>query len=253
MVANKEIKIKIYPDSRNASKIFAELLVNEINKILYKKKYCLISMPTGNTPIGLFYELIELYKKKKISFKNIFFFNLDEFYPISKNDTHSYNYYLFKKLFNHIDIPKKNINMLNGDINEKDIPRHCLSFEDKIEKLGGLDIQILGIGQNGHIGFNEPGSLIDTKTRKVKISDHSLSIISNEFNNKNKVPREALTMGIKTILSCNKIFLLAWGNNKSTIIEKTIKNKITKNIPATYLKKHKDVTFILDKYSSSKI
>lgn len=253
MVDNKEIQIKVYPNSINASKIFAKSLVDEINKILYKKKCCSISMPTGNTPIDLYNELIELYKKKKISFKNIFFFNLDEFYPISKDDIQSYNYYLNEKLFNHVDIPEENINMLDGDVNEKNIISHCLSFEDKIEKLGGLDIQILGIGQNGHIGFNEPGSLIYSKTRKVKISNHSLSILSNEFKNKNKIPKEALTMGVDTILSSNKIFLLAWGETKSTIISKTIKNKVTKNIPATYLKNHNNVTFILDKNSSSKI
>ena len=252
-MVNKKIKTKVYPNSKSGSKIFAKSLVNEINEVLLKKKYCLISIPTGNTPTDLYKELIELYKKKKISFKNILFFNLDEFYPISEDDIQSYNYYLNEKLFNHIDIPKKNINMLNGDINENNINSHCISFEDKIKRLGGLDIQVLGIGQNGHIGFNEPGSLIDSKTRKVNISDHSLSIISNEFNNKNEIPKEALTMGVDTILSSNKIFLLAWGKTKSTIIGKTIKNKITKNIPATYLKNHNDVTFILDKYSSSKI
>ncbi len=252
-MAKKEIRIKIYPDSKIASKIFAESLVDEINEILNKKKYCLISLPTGNTPIDLFNEIIELYKKKKITFKNIYFFNLDEFYPISKDDAQSYNYYLYEKLFSHIDMPKKNISMLNGTLKEKDITSHCLSFENKIEKLGGLDIQVLGIGQNGHIGFNEPGSLRDSITRKVKISDNSLSIISSEFKDNVKVPREALTMGVKTILSCDKIFLLAWGKNKSTIIEKTIKSKITKNIPATYLKTHNDVTFILDKHSSLKI
>jgi len=150
-------------------------------------------------------------------------------------------------------MPKKNINLFNGNIKEKEIKRHCIDFEKKIKELGGLDIQVLGIGKNGHVGFNEPGSKINSKTRKVKISNDSIKVIENEFSDKRRVPKEALTMGVQTILSANKIFLMAWGKSKSSIIDKTIKSDISKDIPATYLKTHKNVTFILDKESSSEI
>jgi len=247
------IKTKIYNDNTEGSRELAKILVDNCNLILSKKNRCVISLPTGNSPINLYKSLIELYKKKQISFKNIVFFNLDEFYPISKKDPQSYSKYLNEKLFNHIDMPKKNINLFNGNIKEKGIKRHCIDFEKKIKELGGLDIQVLGIGKNGHIGFNEPGSLINSKTRKVKISNDSIKVIINEFNDKRRVPQEALTMGVQTILSANKIFLMAWGKNKSSIINKTIKSGVSKDIPATYLKTHKNVTFILDKESSSEI
>ena len=253
MQKEQTIKTKIYNDNTEGSRELAKILVNNCNLILSKKNRCVISLPTGNSPINLYKSLIELYKKKQISFKNIVFFNLDEFYPISKKDPQSYSKYLNEKLFNHIDMPKKNINLFNGNIKEKGIKRHCIDFEKKIKELGGLDIQVLGIGKNGHIGFNEPGSLINSKTRKVKISNDSIKVIINEFNDKRRVPQEALTMGVQTILSANKIFLMAWGKNKSSIINKTIKSDVSKDIPATYLKTHKNVTFILDKESSSEI
>ncbi len=253
MQKEQTIKTKIYNDNSEGSRELAKILVDNCNLILSKKNRCVISLPTGNSPINLYKSLIELYKKKQISFKNIVFFNLDEFYPISKKDPQSYSTYLNEKLFDHIDMPKKNINLFNGNIKEKGIKRHCIDFEKKIKELGGLDIQVLGIGKNGHIGFNEPGSLINSKTRKVKISNDSIKVIINEFNDKRRVPQEALTMGVQTILSANKIFLMAWGKNKSSIINKTIKSGVSKDIPATYLKTHKNVTFILDKESSSEI
>ena len=253
MQKEQTIKTKIYNDNSEGSRELAKILVDNCNLILSKKNRCVISLPTGNSPINLYKSLIELYKKKQISFKNIVFFNLDEFYPISKKDPQSYSKYLNEKLFNHIDMPKKNINLFNGNIKEKGIKRHCIDFEKKIKELGGLDIQVLGIGKNGHIGFNEPGSQINSKTRKVKISNDSIKVIVNEFNEKRRVPKEALTMGVQTILSANKIFLMAWGKNKSSIINQTIKSDVSKDIPATYLKTHKNVTFILDKESSSEI
>ena len=220
MQKEQTIKTKIYNDNSEGSRELAKILVDNCNQILSKKNRCVVSLPTCNSPINLYKSLIELYKKKQISFKNIVFFNLDEFYPISKKDPQSYSIYLNEKLFDHIDMPKKNINLFNGNIKEKGIKRHCIDFEKKIKELGGLDIQVLGIGKNGHIGFNEPGSQINSKTRKVKISNDSIKVIVNEFNEKSRVPKEALTMGVQTILSANKIFLMAWGKNKSSISTK---------------------------------
>ena len=253
MIKENNIGIRIYENNLEGSQKFAQKFVDNINLVLKKKKKCVISIPTGNSPINFYQSLINLYKEKKISFKNVIFFNLDEFFPISKHHRESYYYYLQTKLFNHIDLPRNNINLLEGDIKEKSLKKYCESFEKNIKKLGGLDIQILGIGRNGHIGFNEPGSNINSITRKVRISNDSLNIISKDFSNKTRIPKEALTLGINTILSAKKIYLLAWGLEKASIIKNTLKGKVNSDIPSTYLQNHNNVSFILDKDAASKI
>ena len=176
---------------------------------------------------------------------------MDEFYNINPKSKNSYSYYLYHHLLNHVNIKQKNVNLLLGKpANLKD---YCKSVEDEIKKIGGIDIMILGIGMNGHIGFNEPGSNQNTVTRKVRISDNSREILSNDFNSQKDVPNEAITLGIKTILSAKKIYLLAWGTGKSDIIKKAIEEDVNEKCPASFLRKHQNLEFILDKYSTSKL
>ena len=245
------MKISVYKNKEEGSRIFSKTFVNEINSILLKKNNCTICLATGSSPTIFYNELVIHYKKKNIDFKKIKIFNLDEFYNINPKSKNSYSYYLYHHLLNHVNIKPKNVNLLLG--NPANLKDYCKSVEDEIKKIGGIDIMILGVGMNGHIGFNEPGSNPNTVTRKVKISDNSRKILSNDFISQKDVPNEAITLGIKTILSAKKIYLLAWGTGKSDIIKKAVEEDINEKCPVSFLRKHQNVEFILDKYSTSKL
>ena len=245
------MKVSVFENKEEGSKDLALLLVNKIQEVLLKKSNCVISLATGSSPIILYKELIKILKFKRVSFKNIIIFNLDEFIGVDPNSINSYNYYINNHLLNHINIRNENINLLSG--NKKNIIEYCNSIENKIKKYGGIDIQILGIGRNGHIGFNEPGSKKNSLTRKVKISRDSISVLSKDFKNANNIPDEAITLGINTILSAKNVYLMAWGLNKAEIIKEALEGSIGVACPASFLQLHNDVEFYLDKNASSKL
>ena len=231
------------------------VVANKISGLIKTKgklnEKCVLGLSTGSSPIKTYSELIKMHKKEGLSFKNVVIFNLDEFYPMKPNSQFSYHKFMFNKFLKHIDIQKKNVNIPKGDISNKEIRNYCENFEKKIDDLGGIDLQLLGIGTNGHIGFNEPGSNISSMTRKVEISNHSRLVLLKDFKSIDNVPKNAITMGVKTILKAKKIILIAWGKTKSEIIRKTLKEKINPLVPASYLQNHKNTEFILDNDSSS--
>jgi len=245
------MKISIFNNKNKGSKNLALLFINKIQEVLLKKNNCVISLATGQSPIIFYEELIKIIKSKKISFKNIIIFNLDEFIDIDPNSIYSYNYYMRKHLLNHIIINEENINLLSGK--RKNIKEYCELIENKIKSFGGIDIQILGIGINGHIGFNEPGSKKSSLTRKVKISNNSISVLSKDFKKSDDVPKEAITLGINTILSAKNIYLMAWGLNKSLIIKKALEGSIDTACPASFLQLHNNTEFFIDKNASSRL
>ncbi len=245
------IKTFIYKNLNEGSKIVANKISNLIKKKEKLNQKCVLGLSTGSSPLKTYSELIKMHKKEGLSFKNVVVFNLDEFYPMKQNSQFSYHSFMFNKFLKHIDIQKKNVNIPKGDISNKEIKNYCKSFEKKIDNLGGIDLQLLGIGTNGHIGFNEPGSDINSITRKIIISNHSRLVLSKDFKGIDNVPKNAITMGIKTILRSKKIILIAWGKTKSKIIRKTLKEKTNPLIPASYLQSHRNTLFILDKGSSS--
>ncbi len=210
-----------------------EILINEINS----RNKVTIGFATGETPLGLYKNLIKFYRKKKVSFSNVTSFNLDEYYPISKKDKRSFYYYMHKNLFNHVNIKKSNINLLDGEAEDWKI--ECLEYEKKIKK-NPIDVQILGIGVNGHIAFNEPGTLNNSRTRLVHLSDETRRI--NKINNV-----YALSVGISTIMKSKKIILLASGKDKAEAIFHLTNGKISKDWPVSYLRKHKNLIVIIDK------
>ena len=163
-----------------------------------------------------------MHKENGLSFHNVITFNLDEYYPISKDSNQSYYYFMHDNLFDSIDIKPENINIPNGEIDQKDLRAQCISYEKKIKKLGGIDLQILGIGRTGHIGFNEPGSHLNSQTRTITLHHLTRFDASSSFNGIENVPRKAITMGIKSILDAKKIILMAWGSNKAEIIQKAV-------------------------------
>lgn len=233
----KLIKVKNYEEMSQKA---AEIIINDI----LKKQDITIGFATGSTPLGIYKKLVKAHKQGKVDFSKITAFALDEYYPIKKSDKNSYYYYLFKNLFAHINIKKSNISLLNGETKAPN--KECKNYENKI--MGNkIDIQIFGVGRNGHIAFNEPGSIFNSKTRLVELAPETIKINSRFFKNKKKVPKSALTMGISTIMKSRKIILLASGKNKAEAIKCLVECKPNKCCPISFLKKHKKLIVVVDK------
>ena len=186
-----------------------------------------------------------------MDFAEVKTFNLDEYYGLSIKNSQSYYYFMMNNLFNHINIPPENINIPNG--NTENIDKECITYENKITEAGGIDIQVLGIGVNGHIGFNEPDVNFEAKTHLVTLDKMTIESNSRFFSNKNEVPTKAISMGIGTIMSAKKILLLACGESKADIIARAVSGKITPEVPASILQLHQDVTIIVDKDAAVKL
>ena len=205
----------------------------------------ILGLATGSTPIGLYNKLVELNKSGEVDFSKVITFNLDEYYPIKRSNNQSYHYFMNEHLFNHININKNNTYIPNGET--KNPEEECENYEKLIEEAGGIDLQLLGIGQNGHIGFNEPDDNLNTSTHITNLTESTIKANSRFFNNISEVPTKALTMGISTILKSKKIILLASGINKHEVVKELLTEDINTNIPATLLKVHRDVVLICDK------
>ena len=242
-----------FENSNEASLLIAREICDLIKSKQEKKKNCVIGFATGSSPTKVYQEIIRIHKEESLSFYNVIAFNLDEYYPIEKDDNNSYHHFMNENLFDHIDIPKENINIPSGEISEKEIKKFCSSYEKKIDKNGGIDIQLLGIGRTGHIGFNEPGSHFNSITRLITLDHTTRFDASKSFNGIENVPSKALTMGIRTIFNSKRIIMMAWGIQKSHIVKKSVENSITSLIPTTYLQNHKNTTLVLDKECSSEL
>lgn len=218
-----------------------------------RKEKVVLGLATGSTPKSLYAELVRLHKEEGLSFKNVITFNLDEYYPIEQQALQSYYRFMRQQLFDHIDINPKNIHIPNGEIEKEKIKDHCKEYEKKIRDAGGIDLQILGIGNNGHIGFNEPGSGLHSKTRLINLDNSTRLANSYEFANIAQVPRLALTMGIQTILHAKKIILMAWGTSKAPVIKKAVEEEMTESLPASLLQAHDDVQFVIDQDAATEL
>ena len=215
-----------------------------------KKENCVLGMATGSTPILLYKELVRLHKEEGLSFKNVITINLDEYYPIHKTAYQSYWSFMHRHLFSQVDIQPENIHIPNGEWAQDQIKELCAGYEQIIEKSGGIDLQILGIGKNGHIGFNEPGSSFHSKTRVIHLDQETRIANTYEFHDLNKVPKLAITVGISSIMKAKKIVLLAWGS-KADIVAKAVEGNITEQVPASVLQNHDDCTFVIDEIAAT--
>src|SRR5436190_9486204 len=249
----EKIPVKIYPDLRAGSKAVAKQIADFIREKQKNKEKCVLGLSTGSTPKTLYAELVRMHKEEKLSFKNVITFNLDQYYPISNDALQSYQRFMKVNLFNHIDIDPKNTHIPNGEIKKEDIKEHCRQYEKMVEDAGGIDLQILGIGINGHIGFNEPGSSIHSKTRLISLDNSTRIANAYEFANISEVPRLAITMGIGEILKAKKIILMAWGPSKAPVIKEAVEEDHTDHVPASLLQNHDDVTFVVDEAAASEL
>ncbi len=247
----EKIPVKIFASSVDGSFYVAQQIANLIKQKQQEGSNCVIGLATGSSPKTLYAHLVKMHKEDGLSFKNVITFNLDQYYPMDKDALQSYHYFMRKNLFEHTDINPKNYHLPDGMITKENVKEHCLAYEQQIEEAGGLDLQILGIGTNGHIGFNEPGSGIYTKTRLTTLDNSTRLANSYEFGNMTEVPRMAITMGISTILKSKKIILMAWGQAKASIIKKAVEDDDTEDVPASLLQNHDDCTFIIDETAAS--
>lgn len=241
----------IFKNSELASIAVANEIAALIKEKQIKNEIFVLGLATGSSPIKVYEELIRLHKSESLSFKNVVTFNLDEYFPMNIDNVQSYHYFMHEYLFNHIDILPENINIPKGDSTLADSFAICSMYEEKIKKLGGIDFQLLGIGRTGHIGFNEPGSHLNSTTRMVTLDHLTRTDASESFLGLENVPKKAVTMGISTVMDVKRIVLLAWGQNKAQIIKETVEGEISTKKPATYLQNHANTTFVLDNEASS--
>ena len=246
----EKIPVKVFSTSEQGSVYVANEIASLIKARQKEGKPAVLGLATGSTPTRLYAELIKLHKQG-LSFKNVYTFNLDEYYPMEPNALQSYVRFMQEHLFAHLDIPKKNIHIPDGTLAKEDVQEFCRAYEEKIDKLGGIDIQVLGIGRTGHIGFNEPGSSERSLTRLVTLDQVTRIDAASDFFGEENVPRKAITMGVGSIMKATKVFMMAWGEGKSSVIRKAVEGPITDQIPSSFLQKHRDCTVVLDDASSS--
>jgi glucosamine-6-phosphate deaminase len=248
----EKIPVKLFTTSEEGSAYVAREIASLIQQKQAAGEKCVLGLATGSTPISLYAELVRLHKEEGLSFKNVVTFNLDEYYPIEKEAFQSYNSFMHRHLFEHVNIDAANIHIPNGELSKEAVKQHCQQYEQQIDEAGGIDLQVLGIGNNGHIGFNEPGSSIFSKTRLISLDNSTRLANAYEFANISEVPRLAITMGISTIMKAKKVLLMAWGF-KAPIVAKAVEGNVSEQIPASLLQQHPDCSFVLDESAASEL
>ncbi len=249
----EKIPSEIFDDSAEASKYVAKEIADLIRQRNKNDETTVLGLATGSTPTKIYDELVRMHTEEDLSFKNVLTFNLDEYYPMAPDSLQSYVRFMNEHLFDHIDIPEGQVHIPDGTVDEEDIADYCQAYEQKIREAGGIDIQLLGIGRTGHIGFNEPGSRPDSRTRLITLDRITRKDAASDFFGEEHVPRRAITMGVGTILDARRVIMMAWGEGKAPVIKEAIEGDIRESIPATYLQNHPDATVILDEASAEKL
>lgn len=249
----ERIPSEIFTNATQASVHVAEAIASLIRERAAAGRTCVLGLATGSTPTGIYGELARMHREDGLSFANVITFNLDEYYPMQPEELQSYVRFMNEHLFDHIDIPRENVHVPDGTIPVDEVAGYCRDYEQKIADAGGIDIQILGIGRTGHIGFNEPGSDHLSHTRLITLDTVTRTDAASDFFGAENVPRRAITMGVGTILAARRIFILAFGENKAKIVARTIEGEPSPAVPATYLQQHQSVEFLLDQAAAAQL
>jgi glucosamine-6-phosphate deaminase len=249
----EKLPVSVYSNQQEASLAVAARIAALIRSKQSKGEKAVLGLATGVTPVGVYAELVRLHREEGLSFSNVITFNLDEYYPMKPDAAQSYVTFMYENLFSHVDIDKANVHIPDGTLDQDAVVAFCLNYEHQIEELGGLDLQILGIGRTGHIGFNEPGSAPNSGTRLVTLDDLTRNDASRDFGGKANVPTKAITMGIGTIFKAREIILMAWSKKKAPIIKKAVEGEMSGEVPATYLQLSDHVEFVLDEAAASEL
>ncbi|WP_338873894.1 glucosamine-6-phosphate deaminase [Spirosoma sp. SC4-14] len=252
-ITYEKIPTHIYADAKDASRAVAQEIAGLIRQKQSEGKPCILGLATGSSPKTVYAELIRMHNEEGLSFRNVVSFNLDEYFPMEPDSLQSYWRFMREQLFDHVDIPEGNYHVPDGTLPADKVAEFSKQYEAAIEAAGGLDFQLLGIGGNGHIGFNEPGSLINSHTRLMMLDNSTRAAAAGDFGGLPKTPRKAITMGVASILSARRVVLLAWGERKAPVIRGAVEGLVTELNPASYLQTHPNALFVIDEAAASEL
>jgi glucosamine-6-phosphate deaminase len=245
-VAHTKTPTLVFATSAEAGRHLALMIESQVRQSNSAGRPTVLGLPTGSTPLGLYRELIRLHKESGLDLSRVITFNLDEYYPMPADDPHSYHQWMQETFFRHVNIDPKNIHIPDGTVPDGQIADYCDQYEQLIRRAGGIDIQILGIGRTGHIGFNEPGSTRTSRTRRVALDPVTRRDAASGFFGEENVPQQAITMGVGTILEARRIVIMAFGEHKAATVKKAVEGEITDAVAASFLQQHADCIFLLD-------
>ena len=249
----EKVSVQIFKTPSEAVKAVAGEIAELIRARAAEGRTCVLGLATGSSPIKLYAELVRMHREEGLSFRNVITFNLDEYMPMKRESEQSYHHFMHHHLFGQVDILPENIHIPDGTLQTDEVEAFCAAYERAIEEAGGIDIQILGIGRTGHIGFNEPGSSLTSKTRMVYLDDLTVKDAAGDFGGRDKVPPRAITMGVGTIMKARKVILMAWGEKKSPILRETIEGSVSDSVPATFLQLHPNAQFVIDESATEEL
>lgn len=252
-ICKENIPTQIYSDSETASIAVAHEIVDLVRAAQSQGRNCVLGLATGSTPTRVYSALVAMYKAGEVSFKNVVTFNLDEYFPMHPRSLQSYVRFMHEHLFDHIDIAPENIFIPDGTCPKEALAEYCKAYEEKIDAYGGIDLQLLGIGRTGHIGFNEPGANEQTFTRVITLDQVTRLDAASDFFGADSVPSRAITMGVGTILKAKKVVMMAWGEGKAGIIKKAVEGPVTDHIPSSFLQRHANAKVVLDEPGASEL
>ncbi|MGH7679308.1 MAG: glucosamine-6-phosphate deaminase [Gemmatimonadaceae bacterium] len=247
----EKIRTIVVEDHENIATLVADRIAALIKERNASGANAVLGLATGSTPIGVYRELVRKHKKEGLSFKHVVTFNLDEYYPMPKDSIHSYHRFMWENLFSHVNIDPENVHIPDGTVSRDRVDSFAEEYEEKIREAGGIDFQILGIGKTGHIGFNEPGSGYESRTRLVTLDTVTRRDAAADFFGEEFVPREAITMGVATIMDAKEIAILATGEHKSSIVRRALEGEVDVEVAATFLQRHANTTFYVDRAAAA--
>jgi glucosamine-6-phosphate deaminase len=246
MIPQEKIPTTIVEDHDELGRRVARRIADLVASRAREGRHAVLGLATGSTPIGVYRELIRLHRDEGLSFRQVVTFNLDEYYPMDPGSLHSYHRFMWENLFSHLDIPRANVHLPRGDVPRDRVEDECRCYEEAIRAAGGIDLQLLGIGRTGHIGFNEPGSGLESRTRLITLDLVTRKDTAADFFGDENVPREAITMGVATILEARVIVILATGEHKAEVVRRAVEGEVDHEVAATFLQRHPNTSFYLD-------
>ena len=252
-VGHERIRTIVVEDHGEIAQLVAARIAELIEEKNRAGTKAVLGLATGSTPIGVYRELVRRHQEDGLSFRNVVTFNLDEYYPMPKESIHSYHRFMWENLFSHVDVDAANVHIPDGTIPRDEVDDYCTEYERAIARAGGIDFQILGIGKTGHIGFNEPGSGAESRTRLIALDHVTRRDAAADFFGEQFVPREAITMGVATILAAREIAILATGEHKASIVRRSVEGEIDVEVAATFLQRHRNTTFYVDRAAAAEL
>ena len=249
----ERIDCRVFRHAGEASRAVAAEIATLIRSRNAENRPCVLGLATGSTPTGVYGELVRLHREEGLSFRNVVTFNLDEYYPMQPDELQSYVRFMWEHLFDHVDVQRHNVRIPDGTIDEAHVHDHCRRYEQAIRDAGGIDIQLLGIGRTGHIGFNEPGSGRESLTRLITLDRVTRADAASDFFGEEHVPRRALTMGVGSILAARRVVLMAFGEGKAAVVAKAVEGEVSAHIAASFLQEHANAEFVIDEAAAEQL